>query len=161
MNERAQKLLDLARARMFNDEDIRDLVILRTKLSDLISFDEKEELNRAWIEMQKEYALEKWDEDFLKAVAKEDIDSASYEEKMDNLFDSLTYKGANRYNLGTAVNTPFTTSTATISNSGPTSAFTQSSLVEAVRAIQEEMKQRQLAELKSAKAYYDECEEDK
>lgn len=154
MNERAQKLLDLTRTRMFNDEDIRDLVILRTKLSDLISFDEKEELNRAWIEMQKEYALEKWDEDFLKAVAKEDIDSASYEEKMDNLFDSL------RYSPAIAVNTPFTT-TATSSNSGPTSAFTQSSLVEAVRAIQEEMKQRQLAELKSAKAYYDECEEDK
>lgn len=161
MNERAQKLLDLTRARMFNDENIRDLVILRTKLSDLIPLAEKEELNKAWIEMQKEYALEKWDEDFLRAVAKEDIVDESYEERMDNLFDSLKYKGANRYNLGTAVNTPFTTSTATISNSGPTSAFTQSSLVEAVKAIQEEMKQRQLDELESAKSYYDELEEDK
>lgn len=158
MNERAQKLLDLTRTRMFNDEDIRDLVILRTKLSELISFDEKEELNKAWIEMQKEYALEKWDEDFLKAVAKEDIDSESYEERMDNLFDSLTYKGANRYSLGTAVNTPFTT---TVSGGGAGTAFTQSSLVEAVKAIQEEMKLRQQAELESAKAYYDECEEDK
>lgn len=160
MNERAQKLLDLTRTRMFNDEDIRDLIILRTKLSELISFDEKEELNKAWIEMQREYELEKWDESFLRAVVKEDIVDESYEERMDNLFDSLKYKGANRYNLGTAVNTPFTT-TAASSNSGPTSAFTQSSLVEAVKAIQEEMKLRQQAELESAKAYYDECEEDK
>lgn len=160
MNERAQKLLDLARTRMFNDEDIRDLVILRTKLSELISFDEKEELHKAWAEMQKEYELEKWDESFLRAVVKEDIVDESFEERMDNLFDSLKYKGANRYNLGTAVNTPFT-STATISNSGPTSAFTQSSLVEAVKAMQEEMKLRQQAELESAKSYYDELEEDK
>lgn len=158
MNERAQKLLDLTRTRMFNDEDIRDLVILRTKLSELISFDEKEELNKAWIEMQREYELEKWDESFLRAVVKEDIVDESYEERMDNLFDSLKYKGANRYSLGTAGNTPFTT---TVSGGGAGTAFTQGSLVEAVKAIQEEMKLRQQAELESAKAYYDECEEDK
>ena len=160
MNERAQKLLDVARSRLFNDEDITKLHILKNKLVDLLSPDEQGQLNDAWQEMRREYALEKWDEDFLKVVAKEDMDDVSREERMDNLFDSLTYKGANRYNVGTAIHTPFT-STATIANSGPTSSFTQSSLVEAVKAIQEEMKNRQLAELESTKSYYDECEEDK
>jgi hypothetical protein len=72
MNEQAKRLLDVAKEKLFNDESISRFSSLKSRLQNLLSHDEGMELERAWTQMHKEYDMQKWNEDFLKAIANEE-----------------------------------------------------------------------------------------
>ncbi len=67
MNERIERLVKIARER--NDVvDMSDFIELRDRLEDLLDEEGQKELTQAWENMLRDRALDKWDEDFLKAI---------------------------------------------------------------------------------------------
>ena len=67
MNERIERLIKIARER---DEDsgFGDFLELRDRLEDLLDDEGQIELTQAWENMLRDRQLDKWDEDFLKAI---------------------------------------------------------------------------------------------
>ena len=67
MNERIEKLVKIARER---DDGIAmsDFIELRDRLEDLLDDEGQKELTEAWENMLRDRELDKWDEDFLKAI---------------------------------------------------------------------------------------------
>jgi hypothetical protein len=66
MNERIEKLVKIARER--DGIDLADFIELRDRLEDLLDEEGQKELTTAWETMLNDKALDKWDEDFLKAI---------------------------------------------------------------------------------------------
>lgn len=67
MNERIERLVKIVRER---DEysGFDDFLELRDRLEDLLDDEGQKELTQAWENMLRDKALDKWDEDFLKAI---------------------------------------------------------------------------------------------
>lgn len=67
MNERIERLVKIVRER---DEysGLDDFIELRDRLEDLLDDEGQKELTQAWENMLRDRALDKWDEDFLKAI---------------------------------------------------------------------------------------------
>lgn len=84
MNEQAKRLLDVAKEKLFNDESISRFSSLKSRLQNLLSHDEGMELERAWTQMHKEYDMQKWNEDFLKAIANEDTQEELSEKSLED-----------------------------------------------------------------------------
>jgi len=66
MNERIEKLVKIARER--DGIDLADFIELRDRLEDLLDEEGQKELTTAWESMLKDKELDRWDEDFLKAI---------------------------------------------------------------------------------------------
>lgn len=66
MNERIERLVKIARER--DENGFGDFLELRDRLEDLLDDEGQKELTQAWETMLRDKRLDKWDEDFLKAI---------------------------------------------------------------------------------------------